>query len=210
LTIGLSARRKLPVVKLYDWTFAPWEIQKIMWTRGRFRKFDLTKNGPYYEMTVYGNRMRLLRYHAVAVINELEQWERCYLPQFIEGKSVLDVGSGCGETALLFLKAGASEVIGVEQNKEAYALSIENAARNNLNFKPINEQFKLDHLKIPHDLLKMDIEGGESLLLNASDIELGHAVLETHSLELTEMLSKKFCLRIADRLHSDTWILRNF
>src|SRR5207245_11276968 len=58
---------------------------------------------------------------------ELVEWHKWYLPQkSIEGKTVLDVGAGCGETAFFYLKHGAQHVICVEPAGEALQMVMKN------------------------------------------------------------------------------------
>jgi|GEM_PF-5232016 hypothetical protein len=76
------------------------------------------------------------------------------------GKVILDVGAYTGDTAKLFLAAGAKKVICIEPNRE-FARRIDLP-----NTEVIIERFCLDHLLIPHDAIKVNIEGYEMELLN--------------------------------------------
>jgi len=83
--------------------------------------------GGAYEVTYSGYRLRMNRDYALNTFNEDGILKGLYLPRHsIEGKVVLDVGAGCGETAALFLAAGARSVVCVEPNREAFFLLLEN------------------------------------------------------------------------------------
>jgi len=55
--------------------------------------------------------------------NELGVWHEMYLP--VKG-TVVDVGAGCGESALFFLNHGAEKVVCVEGNPECLANLVKN------------------------------------------------------------------------------------
>lgn len=110
-----------------------------------------------------------------------------YVPVDLAGKTVLDVGAGEGETALFFLHKGASKVVCVEADKTCFKNLIANSKKFPLTL--ILEPFKLKHLKIPHDFLKVDIEGYEESLL---DVTLDKpAVIELHGLQLRDRFKSK-------------------
>jgi len=133
------------------------------------------------------------------VETEMKVWERFYAPHALEGLTVLDVGAGCGETADFYLKRGARKVIAVEPDKKAFEILKANMIENNMEVEPINEYFALGHLKITHDFMKMDCEGGESLLLEY-DSKLKPSVIEAHSEPVAIKLMKKFDLKRVYRL----------
>lgn len=93
-------------------------------------------------------RLELDNSHRVTLEGELELWHRAYLPI---GKTVLDLGAGCGETAQFYLNHGAEKVISIEADSECYDKLCSNFANDN-RVIPI-----LAHL----DSIKCDIEGGE-------------------------------------------------
>ena len=86
--------------------------------------------------------------HRLILEGELELWHRAYLPI---GKTVLDLGAGCGETAQFYLNHGADKVISVESDIDCYDKLRANFA-NDTRVLPI-----LAHI----DSIKCDIEGGE-------------------------------------------------
>lgn len=158
------------------------------------KRFQVSKIGNEYEMHILGAKMRLTRYHTVVLINELEMIHSLYCPIDLTGKKVLDVGSGCGETALVFWRAGATKITGIEIDKRAIELAKLNAKSNGMPLEVIEEPFKLEHLAIEHDFLKIDIEGGEALLLNYNGV-LNPCAIEGHS-GLGEKIAQRFNLNI--------------
>jgi hypothetical protein len=113
---------------------------------------------------------------------EIVDWEKHYLPINFRGKVVLDVGAGEGETAMFFLKHGASKVVCIESCADAYKFLAINANNHPDQITAINDKFQLSQLKIPHDFLKMDIEGYEEALLGIK-LETP-AAIEVHGLQL--------------------------
>ena len=125
-------------------------------------------------------------YRVEMILRETNDWAKHYLPMDLKGKTILDVGAGEGETARFFLQHGAAKVICIEPGKEAFSYLKLNASKNRLT--ALNKLFELTDLSIPHDLLKMDIEGYEELLL---DVKLNTpAVLEVHGLQLRDKFRK--------------------
>ena len=62
------------------------------------------------------DKLQLTDRHRTWVRNELAEWHKDYLP--VHG-TVLDIGAGCGETALFYLAHGAERVVCVEGDREA-------------------------------------------------------------------------------------------
>jgi len=102
----------------------------------------------------------------------------------VKGKTVLDVGAYNGDSARLFLKNGARKVICIECNPD-YARQIDIP-----NVEVIAEPFRLEHLSIPHDCCKFDIEGWEALLIPVAE-KLKPTVLESHTWWHTAQFKKK-------------------
>jgi predicted RNA methylase len=94
--------------------------------------------------------------HRTILEDELELWHRAYLPI---GGTVLDLGAGCGETALFYLNHGAEKVISIESDSDCYE-------KLRTNFAGDRRVIAL-HARV--DSIKCDIEGGERDM-----------VLETH------------------------------
>ena len=115
---------------------------------------------------------------------EIVDWEKHYLPIDFRGKVVLDVGAGEGETAMFFLKHGASKVVCIESCADANKFLTINAHNHPNQITAINDKFQISQLKIPHDFLKMDIEGYEEALLGVK-LETP-AAIEVHGLQLCD------------------------
>jgi len=177
----------------HDWT----NVTRPRYIRSRLREYGVERSGPYYKATILGAEMIFTKPHMSNVINELDSWETEYLPTDVTGKVVLSVGDGCGETSLFYLRRGATKVIAIEKDDEAFGLLRRNASFNHLNVEPIHDSFKLEHLAIKHDFLKVDIEGGESALLELEPGSLMPCVIEAHRFadrELPEKLMQRFGL----------------
>lgn len=121
-------------------------------------------------------------YRKQLYIAEYAVWKKYYAPFSLEGKTILDVGAGEGETARFFIEQGAASVICIEFDHECL-LSLRANARN----RPITvipEKFKIEHLNLDFDFMKMDIEGYEEALLGMN-IEFP-CVIEVHGLQLLD------------------------
>ena len=137
-----------------------------------------------------------------------KEWERDYIPDSgLRGKTVLDVGAGCGETAVFFFRNGAEKVISIEPDEYAYDALVVNAAMQNWNLIPIQDNFHAEYIeKFQPDFCKIDCEGGERELLKLN--ELPPLVVEVHGRELFEKFRCKFKqmeFRRRDRWR-DLWI----
>ncbi len=121
-----------------------------------------------------------------------KEWERDYIPDSgLRGKTVLDIGAGCGESAILFLQAQASKVICIEPDEYAYNALVVNSAINNWNLTTIQDNFHSDYIeRFQPDFCKIDCEGGERELLKLD--KLPCMVVEIHGRELYEKFKKKF------------------
>lgn len=91
----------------------------------------------------------ILPHYRYGITHELKAWHQGYLP--IKGGTVLDVGAGCGETALFYLLHGAKQVLAIESDPNAYAM--------------LRRNFRGDPRVIPIQAfvtdIKVDIEGAE-------------------------------------------------
>ena len=131
------------------------------------------------QVRLFGFKMQLLPYYLWMTKREWAEWEMFYLPMPVKDKVVLDVGAGCGETAAFYLHHGAKRVVAIESNPLTYDILCRNITSNQMPVEPILSTFDLSHLKIKHDLLKMDVEGAESLLLDYGG-SLGACTIEVH------------------------------
>jgi ribosomal protein L11 methylase PrmA len=187
MRLGLSGRQHLPALFLNNSRVAyPLYAYGFLW-RFEASQFVLT---PYAEN----------------VLCEL----RCgfYKPPFsLKGKTVLDLGACCGESAWYFLKVlGAQKVYCVECDSQNIGILRHNRDISKLNFDVIPERFQIKHLKLPFDFLKCDIEGGEVLLadyLESNRLSVP-CVLEVHSEALRERF-EGLGFRVAKTFVGPSW-----
>jgi SAM-dependent methyltransferase len=197
VTIGLSRRRRLPAVKFLGSSYAPWKLPYLVGAKERW-KIELAGEGEYW-IARYGYRLRLPQKYLGLLLGEWHVWARQYLPAFsLRGKVVLDVGAGAGETAMLFFLRGARKVIAVEANPGLAALLRQNARANRWNLEVIEGPFRIDHLGLGIDFMKMDCDGCEAGLLQVD--ALPPCRIEVHSPELAAKLAQKFGLRVRGHL----------
>ena len=141
------------------------------------------------------------------ILTQWDLWSKYYLPEFsLQGKVVLDVGAGCGETAYFYFKHGASKVMCVECNEEALAYLKKNSARNNWNTEILDHPFELSDINREYDFMKVDCEGSEAAILS-SERDLRPCVIEVHSAEIREKFMSKFKLVELLRPPEHNWIL---
>lgn len=109
-----------------------------------------------------------------------------YLPPGgVQGKTVLDIGAGCGETAWWYFKNGASKVIAIEPDMQRARMIVKNRAILDWNLTLHYRKFRLEDLDIKRDFTKVNIEGYEALLLQRPD-RLGPMVVDIHNWYLVE------------------------
>jgi hypothetical protein len=125
--------------------------------------------------------------YAVVYLVEHKRWLQQYLPPCgLKGKTVLDVGAGCGETAKFFLDHGASQVVCIEPDNEPYQYLLRNSELHE-GVVPVKKLFEESDLySIPHDFLKMDIEGYEMLFLPSLLKYDKPCSVETHNKYVTD------------------------
>lgn len=193
------------------------------------RKWDAVEY-PNGEMRITrlsdGTSLCMTKTRGIQFLCEYEADRKWYVEGVpLAGMTVLEGGSGCGETQLLMRDAGASKVFAVDSNPDCSRLHWQNAERLGWTAGIINESFSLEHLHIPHDYCKLDIEGGEEVLLEseATPELLGPARIELHPQKIGEekclAIVKKFdLLRIGSKgrhlrtenkvRNGDTWSTR--
>ena len=122
----------------------------------------------------------------------LLQFDKWYSPPFKQnGKVMLDVGAGEGETALWAILKGTKKVFCVEPDKNAYETLLDNIKRNNWPVEAYNESFDPEkHLQLGCDFAKFDCEGCEELLLKYTPFRFPIA-LEAHGQDLIDRFSEK-------------------
>jgi hypothetical protein len=122
---------------------------------------------------------------------EYNSWVTDYTPSFgLKDKVVLDVGAGCGETALLFFKEGASKVICIEPDPLKLRMLERNIQAMNWNATTVPRHFVVEDLRLDFDFVKVDIEGGENVLLALQS--LPPMALEIHTKELARLFKSRF------------------
>lgn len=120
--------------------------------------------------------------YGILYLKEREEWRSLYLPPWsLKGKTVLDVGAGCGESAKFFLDNGAFRVVAVEPNRECWPYLEKNAESHSMHIveDPFNPSMMLHDFD--YDFVKMDIEGYESLLIPYLDYISVPMAVECHN-----------------------------
>jgi len=114
-----------------------------------------------------------------------------YLPPFpLKGKTVLDLGACCGETAHFFAENGASKVICVEPAPDRVKRIRHNSKKIKAELLVLEERFEPErHLSLDYDFIKCDIEGYEILMLPYAKA-LKPCVVEVHNWYLKEQFEK--------------------
>jgi len=177
--LGLTRRKKLPAFYILGKAYLPHKALKLLWTSRWLKVIEY--NDEYTILEGEGNTLKLLNQYTSFLIGEWDVWKKYYIPHFpLHGKTVLDIGAGCGETAWFWFLHGASRVIAVEPNVKAVECLKENVERNSWNVQIIAEPFSLEHLKLNYDFMKMDGEGCEELLLSMLRIDKP-CVVEVHN-----------------------------
>jgi methylase of polypeptide subunit release factors len=186
--LGLSRKRKLPVFYILGQTFLPHEALRFIFL-SKWLKI-LYEDDESIKVEIFGNKLTLLPNYAITLISEWRIWERCYLPDFtLSGKTVLDIGAGCGETALFYILHGAEKVIAIEPEAKAVKCLEENVLENKWTVEIIPEPFNLKHLKFNHDFMKMDAEGCEKELLHLSKFK--PCIVEVHNTKLKKKFEER-------------------
>jgi ribosomal protein L11 methylase PrmA len=148
------------------------------------------------------DRLALTDYHRQLVRDEWYIWHKLYLPSgslavpdpFLNGKEVVDLGAGCGETALLFLNHGASRVHCFENDPEALSLLKRNFGDNprvTINFSTVG-------------FVKVDIEGSEERMVVESHFPARwFKMLEHDGIDLWVLRRRRFTVaKLVHRLRN--------
>lgn len=214
-SIGISPKRHVPALYIGSRGLFPHEYVRIAW---QMRDWKLQRTGAdCYKVRHRSDSLQVTRARATSIICEWKQWEKYYLPEFsLEGKTVFDIGAGCGETAYFYFLHGAKRVIAVEMDPVQVELLKSNAELNCWNngtreFRIIPRAFELEDLeREKFDFAKIDIEGGEANLLKLDTIGFP-VVLEVHGTELRKQLVQRFGLSTLVRAIplEDVWLLGN-
>jgi len=190
----LILRKRRPGWTLTDWL----KHLAISWNWKMVDK-DSVRIGPYV--------LELTPYYFELLWREWRAWKNWYLPPWsLRGKTVLDIGAGCGETALFYFYHGASRVIAVEPESSLLPLLRRNMSRNNWDMQVVEGPFQAKMLEWKFDFMKMDGEGCESQLLTTNSIP--PCAIEVHNKVVVDGLKEKFGMSILPQ--KENWILQNF
>jgi 16S rRNA G966 N2-methylase RsmD len=126
--------------------------------------------------------------------NEWDDWKNQYAPLDLRGKTVLDAGAACGDTAMFFISQGAKRVISVEPDSERFACLKRNVEAHGWPVEVLNRKLEARDLSNPEiDFAKIDIEESDKDLLKLDS--LPPCAIETHWEEVTNAFVKKFGMR---------------
>lgn len=196
----------MPVLYILDGPYLLHEALILLWNSRWVNEKD-----PHKEYTILetkANTLKLTYQHATYMVREWKEWEKYYIPNFsLGGKTVLDVGAGCGETALLFFWFGAEKVIAIEPDSKAVEYLRENIAKNKWNIEVIPERFSLKHLKLDFDFVKIDSEGGEEMLLSLPKLNKP-GVVEVHGNKLLNRFMEKDWVKICT-MGNENYLMTN-
>lgn len=170
IKVGLSKKKHLPCLKVYGQAIWPWEYVK--YKQLEKQKLALTPTG-------------------ISMTKEMLECGYLYLPHFsLQGKTVLDIGACCGETANIFLNAGANKVICIEPNMDRVKCLDFNRKNLGWNVEIIPEKASPKHIiGTDPDLIKCDIEGYEMDLIDL--LPNYPCVLEVHNHWIHERFAEK-------------------
>jgi predicted nicotinamide N-methyase len=199
----------IPILDLRGREYYPWQILSFVKHLIKKNPFHLkTWNNDLATFVFQKKEIKLLPYYANIVWREGIDWESEYLPRSVRGKRVLDVGAGCGETALFYLSYGAKKVIAIEPDPDACVLLRHNLADliDSGLVECRQKLFELDDLS-NIDFVKMDGEGCEEELLKLNS--LPKIIMETHGKVLSEKLTAKFDLRKLRHISREHSLLTN-
>ena len=159
---------------------------------------NMVKIGPY--------ALEVTAYYMELLWREWRAWSKWYLPPWsLHGKTVLDIGAGCGETALFYYYHGAKKVIAVEPEPSLAPLLKRNGDRNGWNMEIVERSFDRSMLGWSFDFMKMDGEGCEAQLLSAES--LPPCAIEVHDKIDAQRLEQRFGLEVLPQ--NGNWILQN-
>lgn len=202
--LRLSRNRGLPVLSVGDSTYLPHQyLAKFL----PLREWSLRAWGGVVILDHRGTRLRLLKSYANTLFDEWGLWNEFYIPPGLEGKTIIDVGAGCGEVSYLYLLKGAKKVICVEANPDAAECLSENAKANRWNVDIVKETFDVSMLSdFVYDFVKIDIEGDEAALLGWSGRLPTWSVIEIHGSDLHAQFSRKWgTLKTVAELSPGRW-----
>lgn len=145
-----------------------------------------------YHYVIWENR-RFLTGMLYALVCEWDNWKEEYFIPSNKIQTVFDVGCDYGSTMLFFdVEYGIKNFIINDIDKLCIDIAMLNSRLNDWNIiKSYSEPFNLDMLyDNQFDLMKMDIEGGEEILLSLPEINFP-LILEVHNRILEEEFRKR-------------------
>lgn len=203
-SVGLGKKSHLPVFKILDFGFGPITILKVLWSTSKFSLEDI---GNEAIVKTGKSTLKLNRRKAALMVSEWKLWNDYYIPPSgVMGKTVLDVGAGCGETATLLFDKGAKKVVCVEPSGEEVKYLEENIKSNGWNAEIIPTGFSLSNLKDGFDFVKMDCEGCEAALLGLAI--LPNVIAEVHGQELKKAFMGRG-MWVTKKMSENTCIMSN-
>lgn len=180
------------------WSLTEWLKHLAISWNWKIVDDNTVKIGPYV--------LELTPYYFELLWREWRSWKNWYLPQWsLKGKTVLDVGAGCGETALFYYCHGASRVIAIEPQSSLVPLLRRNMSRNKWDMKIVEGPFQASMLEWNFDFMKMDGEGCEAQLL--TEDSLPPCAIEAHDRAVADGLKERFGMNILPQ--KENWILQN-
>jgi hypothetical protein len=170
ISLGLSKQKRLPCLKVNNQAIWPWEYSQYKEVENL--KLALTQIG-------------------LQVTKEMLRDGHLYLPKFsLKGKTVLDIGACCGESANIFLKAGAKKVVCIEPNLNRVKYIEFNKKNLGWNVDVIPEKAAPKHIiETSPDLIKCDIEGYEMDLIDY--LPKYPCVLEVHNYWIRDKFAER-------------------
>lgn len=177
VTFGLSRRLHVPSFKACGYAIYPWEYFK--YRKIAKRNLALTRTG-------------------VDVALELEKIGHLYLPPFeLKGKTVMDIGACCGESAAIFYEAGAKKVIAIEIDPERIECLEFNRRNRGWDMDVITEYASPRHIQEANpDFIKCDIEGYEMDLID--ELPKYPCIVEVHNYWIENRFREKGFKRITE------------
>lgn len=214
---GFTGKKHLPMLGVTGPTYYPHRFLSNFWKMRNWRIVEYKESF----VTVERDKASVQRGGLRSIELKLDErwfdtffcewpdWKQWYLPDSgLSGKTILDVGAGCGESAAFFFEHGAFRVIGIEPTAKGIQCLRDNATTNRWNLEIIPRGFRLSDLKMDFDFLKVDIEGGEIELLTLD--RLPSCSIEVHSVELLQKFKEKFPYLQAFNVRGRTqnWVLK--
>jgi len=192
--IGVTRRGK-PFLLVANHPILPHQFLKKMFVTWNWTL--ISSRSQYYHLKIGKYTLKLHPEYFHIIFGEWPEWKLYHLPPFsLKGATVLDIGAGCGETALFYFIHGVERVICVEQNPDLAAIINENLQANKWNAEVHGRPFGTEMLNLRFDFMKMDCEGCEAHLLEVDTLPT--CVMEVHDRHVLYALINKFGLTVAN------------